>query len=250
MASVTFLGTGGGRYVMLSQARYSGGIWLDLGPQMILDPGPGALVRALEFGKDPSALDAVFVSHRHLDHYNDAEVMIEAMTEGGKTRKGSLVCPENMLEYVSDYHKASTNVVAPRPFDEFVIGGVKVRALPTKDHVDGLGYSFTTREGVVVYAADTDFSERLTREYRGATVLILNVIFPAETEIHPHLNTDKAVEAVKIAQPDVCVITHFGTQMISADPNRQAAIIERKTGVRTIAAQDGQTLDVGDTAKK
>jgi len=217
---------------------------------MILDPGPGALVRALQFAKDPRTLNAVFISHKHLDHYNDSEVMIEAMTDGGKRRRGSLVCPENMLEYLTDYHKASTNVIAPKPFDEFVIGGVKVRALPTKDHVDGLGYSFTTREGVVVYAADTDFSERLAREYRGASVLILNVIFPAEAEIHPHLNTDKAVEVVKIARPDLCVITHFGTQMISADPDRQAAIIERKAGVRTIAARDGQTFDVGGTAKK
>ena len=56
--SITFLGTGGGRFVILSQRRYSGGLWLDFdGTQILLDPGPGALIRALQFHKDVSKLE-------------------------------------------------------------------------------------------------------------------------------------------------------------------------------------------------
>ena len=41
-----------------------------------------ALVRTYQFGFDPRNLDGVFVSHAHTDHYNDAEILIEAMTRG------------------------------------------------------------------------------------------------------------------------------------------------------------------------
>lgn len=228
----------------LSQIRYSGGIWLDFGPRMMLDPGPGALVRALEFGKAPSGLDAVFVSHRHLDHYNDAEIFVEAMSGGAKKKRGLLVCPENVLDYISEYHREFTRIITPKPYEEFSVGGVKVKALPTLDHVGGLGFRFQTKDGVVVYSSDTDCSEELSREYAGASLLILNVIFPSGEAIKPHLNTDKVIEVVKVARPALCVITHFGLQMLNASPEREAKLIEEATGVKTIAVRDGQTVPV------
>ena len=44
---LTFLGSGGGRWVVLRQLKASGGFVLELSDQkMHVDPGPGALVRA------------------------------------------------------------------------------------------------------------------------------------------------------------------------------------------------------------
>ncbi len=53
--------------------------------EMHLDPGPGALVRATSAVPpcDPVKLDALLLSHKHLDHAGDINVMIEAMTTGG-----------------------------------------------------------------------------------------------------------------------------------------------------------------------
>lgn len=242
MDSLTFLGTGGGRFVIMSQRRFSGGIWLDFGSKMVLDPGPGSLVRALQFKKKPSFLEAVIVSHMHLDHYNDAEVMIEAMTSGAKKKRGFLVCPENVLEYLSEYHKNATNVLTPKALEEFSVGDVKVEALPTKGHMDGLGFKFKTDDGVLTYSSDTDYSEEIAKQYAGSDILVLNVIFPAEERIGSHLNTDKAVEVVKTSQPKLCVITHFGMSMLNSNPEKQARLIQEETGIKTIAATDGQTI--------
>ncbi|MBP9967914.1 MAG: MBL fold metallo-hydrolase, partial [Methanobrevibacter sp.] len=81
---ITFLGTGGGRFSAISQRRMTGGFRIDNlnGKNYHVDPGPGALVRTYQFGFDPRNLDGVFVSHAHTDHYNDAEILIEAMTRG------------------------------------------------------------------------------------------------------------------------------------------------------------------------
>ena len=82
---ITFLGTGGGRFSAISQRRMTGGFRIDNlnGKNYHVDPGPGALVRTYQFGFDPRNLDGVFVSHAHTDHYNDAEILIEAMTKDG-----------------------------------------------------------------------------------------------------------------------------------------------------------------------
>ena len=65
-----------------------------------IDPGPGALVRCLSSKPklDPSTLDAILLTHRHLDHSGDVNVMIEAMTEGGLKKRGILFAPEDALE--------------------------------------------------------------------------------------------------------------------------------------------------------
>ena len=93
---VKFLGTAGARFVMIKQLRASGGTWIRAGGvNVLIDPGPGSIVRcaASKPKLDPSSLDAIILTHRHLDHSNDVNVMIEAMTEGGFKKKGSLFLP-------------------------------------------------------------------------------------------------------------------------------------------------------------
>jgi hypothetical protein len=58
------------------------------------------------------------------------------------------------------------------------------------------------------------------------------------------------MKIVEEAKPKLCLITHFGTTMLNANPEKQADIIEKKTGVRTIAAQDGQQIDLKNLSEK
>ncbi len=244
MSSLTFLGTGGGRHVLVSQRRHTGGIWLDFSEKMILDPGPGALVRALQHHKKPHHLAAVFVSHKHLDHYNDAEIMVEAMTDGAKKKRGTLAVNENALEYISAYHRNVVELIVPKAGDEFTIGRTCITALPTHKHDDGLGFRFTAEEGILSYSSDTGYEKGLGGHYKGSDVLILNVIFPRKKSLETHLNTLDAAKIVGEAAPRLAVIQHFGLTMLAAGPENEAAYIEKETGIRTIAAADGMTVDL------
>lgn len=251
MHQITFLGTGGGRFVILTQRRYSGGIWLEFGKhQIILDPGPGALIRALQFKKKPSKLEAIFVSHHHLDHYNDAEVLIEAMTSGMKKKRGFLVTTKETLSYISKYHQEAVKILTPQPGEFFQLGGLKVKALPTFNHANALGFKFFTQKGIVTYTSDTAFSEELLGYYKNSKVLILNTIFPHNKEIATHLNTEKAIKIIQKVKPETAIITHFGMTMLNANPEKEAEVIERETGVKTIAARDGMTFNLDEGRNK
>jgi len=246
--SITFLGTGGGRFVILSQRRYSGGLWLDLNNTKILvDPGPGALIRALQFHKDLSKLDAVFVSHNHLDHYNDSEVVIEGMTRGMKRNRGALVATKETLNYISDYHKNKVDVIVPEINKKFTvankIGNLDVEAVPTYNHI-GFGFKFFTSSGIVTYTADTGCSNELIKNYKKSKILILNVIFPKSKKIEAHLNTKSALKIIKDARPELAIIQHFGIQMLNANPEKEAKYIEKESGIKTIAAKDGMSIDI------
>ena len=113
MDKIKFLGTGGGRFVVNRQIRKSGGIWLSIDDtNLLIDPGPGSLVRLLNSKPklNPRDLDGIIISHRHIDHTNDVNIIIEAMTNGGFDKKGTLFAPKQalfedpvVLDYVKKY---------------------------------------------------------------------------------------------------------------------------------------------------
>ena len=109
--SITFLGTAGARFVVTKKFLVSGGAWFNLGgTEILFDPGPGCLVQATKRKLDPSKLDAIVLSHKHLDHSVDINIMIEAMTEGGWKRRGMVFAPSDafgqgavILPYLQNY---------------------------------------------------------------------------------------------------------------------------------------------------
>ena len=101
MDKIKFLGTAGARFVVSRQIRSSGGIWLTLDDTNILiDPGPGSLIRCLNSKPklNPRDLDGIILTHRHIDHSNDINIMIEAMTNGGVNKKGVVFAPKDAYE--------------------------------------------------------------------------------------------------------------------------------------------------------
>src|SRR3989338_3519977 len=97
---IKFVGPAGALFFTISQTRSSGGVWISFeGTSILIDPGPGSLVRCLQSTPklDPSLLDAIILTHRHIDHCNDINIMIEAMTQGGAKKRGIVFLPADML---------------------------------------------------------------------------------------------------------------------------------------------------------
>jgi len=245
MSSLTFLGTGGGRFVTLSQVRRTAGIWLEAdGRNILIDPGAGTLIYALEAGKDLSTLDAILVSHKHLDHYNDAEVCVEGMTDAMNVKRGTLFVNENVARYLSDYHKAMVDF---RTFDspgKHEVAGIRLETVPTFDHDDNFGFKFRLKDGIITYASDTNYNKELVRYYKGSDILILNVLRLDDSKIIKHLCVGEAAKLIQESRPKTAVLTHFGYLLATTDTDSIARKISKATGVDTIAARDGMLLEL------
>ncbi len=253
---LVFLGTGGGRWTTLTQKLSTGGFRLSWKKEFHIDPGPGALVALRDNGLRATDTDAILVSHCHPDHYNDAEVLIEAMTKGMTKAKGALAASKSVLEGhnelgpgVSSYHRSMVKeVVLMRAGEEFRLYGMSIEALPTK-HSDptAVGLKFHTETGAITYTSDTQYFDGLPEHYEDSRVLILNSIRPRNARIPWHLCTEDVIEIVSRAKPKLAVMQHFGLRMIP-DSKGEAQLVEERSGVRTIAATDGLRLDLEEVA--
>jgi phosphoribosyl 1,2-cyclic phosphodiesterase len=254
--SLKFLGTGGGRFTTIYQARSTGGCLIDAGLRIHIDPGPGALLRYKQEAEDPTMTNAVLVSHAHPDHYTDAEVCVEAMTKGGTVKRGTVVGSKSVIDgtethdaVFSRYHRqAPEELFAVAPGDHFKLGGVSVRATPSK-HTDDttVGFRFTTSDGVIGYLADTALTPDVAAAHKGSRVLVLPATRPRRSRIDWHLCSEDVAELVRQIRPEVALLNHLGLKMVRADPEREAAWISQASGVRTVAAFDGMRVLIGDT---
>ena len=175
MAFIKFIGTAGARFVVMKQLRSSGGVWLSAGKtNLYIDPGPGALVRSLHSRPklDPSTLDGILLSHKHLDHSGDVNVMIEAMTEGGFRKRGILFAPADALEedpvvlrYVRDYVE---KVEILKENTEYRIGEITFSTAGRHHHrVETYGLNFKISSRTISWITDTRFFPELLDHYRG-----------------------------------------------------------------------------------
>ena len=253
MAKITFLGTGGGRFATIYQARATGGIYIEDGKNLHIDPGPGALVRMRSVGIDPLTTDAILVSHCHPDHYLDAEILIEAMTEGGTRKQGILLGSQSVIEgngefgpAISKYHLAKPKVVKiMHPFNKVSIKPFEIAATPSA-HSDtsSVGFRIQTTNGMLSYVSDTQLVEQVIKAHKNCRVLIASVTRPLGQRIPHHLSTEDAGYLIEKVKPELAVITHFGMRVIQENPETQAKWIQDRSGVRTVAARDYMTLEM------
>ena len=251
-----FLGTGGGRFVMISQQRRTAGIRITEGDtQVHVDPGPGALVFSNWAGLSPSKLDGLIVTHCHPDHYSDVEVFVEAMTRGTRAKRGVLAGTKSVLRgadgigpCVSGYHQGLVrDMVELYEGTAFDVGGLSVLATEAK-HSDpfSVGLRISTKNGNIGYTSDTSYFPGLSESYNDLRLLVLCTMWPRDNPIRIHLNTDDALRLIDEAQPKACILTHFGMRMLKAGPEKEAAYLSKKSGIPVIAAVDGLRAVLGE----
>ncbi|WP_297435480.1 MBL fold metallo-hydrolase [Thermococcus sp.] len=250
MIEITFLGSGGGRFITITQFRSTGGFHIRASRNLYVDPGPGALVRSWRYKLDPRRLDAIFVSHRHVDHCNDLEVMIEAMTGGALKRRGTLIASKSVVygdethtPAVSGYHiDVLEGVHTPEPGNKISLGTEELLITPCR-HSDPttIGFRMKTAFGDISYIPDTAYFEDLVRWHDGSRVLIAAITRPRDMGIPYHMSTDDAVEMLKNMRrkPEVLIMNHIGMKMHFANPYKEAKYLETVTGVKTYIAKEG-----------
>ena len=245
-----FLGTAGARFVVTKQLRASGGLWACLeGVNVLVDPGPGCLVRCLNSKPrlDPTRLDALLLSHRHLDHSNDINLMMEAMSEGGFKRRGRVFVPGEALEedpVVLRYVRGYVEEIVPlKAGGRYQLGpGVRFRTPIAHQHgTETYGFVFETPKHTLSYITCTLFFPELAKAYAGCDTLLINTVRLKgdERKDIKHLTLDDARTLIRAIKPRTTLLTHFGMTMIRAKPWELAKKLSEETGVEVIAARDG-----------
>lgn len=250
---IVFLGTGGDPIVVGKQIKASGGIVIHVNDnQFHLDPGPGALTRAFEYGVNLRDTIGVLCSHNHINHCNDINAVIDAMTLSGMDRTGVVVASssvvegdENSLPYLTRHHKSCVEKTFVLEKGSRVgINNIEIKATTTKHNDPScIGFRILTNEFNLGYTSDTGYVRELAEDFKGVDVLVLNVPYHNDNRQEFNLCTHDATRLVDETKPKLAIITHYGIKMIEADILNEARFIQRETKVQTIAAKDGMVIN-------
>lgn len=246
---VLFLGTGGNPEATLSQEPRTSGFVLQVNDLlMYVDPGPGAVVRAREYGLDLGALDVVYISHGHLDHYAGAEPVIEGMCRGMFARRGYLLAPGQLLDddgLISKYHqglslntgyKGGPRVVRLQGRQPVVLKDVVLTPVPAYHGPENYGFVLESNGLSIGYTSDTNYILRyrdaqgeqdaamwgpvmdlqaitgwrqdIKEIYSQVDVLIANVT-THNIWLHRHITTLGLAHLLRGGRVRLCFITHF-----------------------------------------
>lgn len=251
---IKILGTAGARFVVAKQLRASAGIWLSLqGKNIYIDPGPGALVKCLSSRPklNPLKLDAIITSHKHIDHANDINIMIEAMTDSGFNKRGTVfttsdsLFPEPIIfRYVQEYIE---NIQILHEGGTYWIGNMQFTTPIRHRHpVETYGLKFLLPYGTLSFITDTAYFPELLEGYKESDVLVVNVVrFEDNPNIY-HLSFADVRQLAQNIKPKVLILTHFGITMLQKKPRKLAEQLQEEMGIRVIAATDGLTFSLTD----
>ncbi len=252
---IKFLGTAGARYVMARQLRYSAGSYLELeGRKMLMDPGPGTLLRCARVRPqiDVTRLDAVLLSHAHIDHSGDVNAVIDAMTCGGWEKRGRLFAPGEclngknriLLDYISS---APEEVVELSGATAFEVDNLRFFTSVRHRHdVETYGFKFELGGGMLSFVTDTLYFDGLPGTYAGSRWLVINVVRASGYRGRKlkHMSLDEAETLIDAIRPDFAVLTHFGMSIVNEKPPAIARKMSKRLGVDVRAAHDGMVVEL------
>jgi ribonuclease BN (tRNA processing enzyme) len=257
---VTFLGTGS---AMPTGERFQTGLLVESGDRRLLvDCGSGALhgLAATDVGYE--GIDAVLLTHHHLDHVSDLMPLLKARWLAGETGDDGGALPivgppgtPDLVEGLFDVHdymqdRLELDVRAVEP-GSFAVAGVPVEAMETRHSMYCLAYRLSAPGaatgdgdgGDFTYSGDSEAFEGLAAFADGSSVLAHDCSFPDEVDVSNHPTPSQLGDALAGHAFGTVYLTHLYPHTDGKHEEMLASIHERYDGdVRF--ARDGLTVEV------
>ena len=215
---LTVLGSSGGSASRTSPAS---GYLLQSGTTSVwLDAGPGTFM-ALAGHVDPGTLDAVVLSHVHVDHCADIFALYGYMAYGPSGHVPiDVYVPEGLDAHLSGFARAAGGRVFHQVFafhtvgadDHTSVGGLGLTFIEMNHPVPTIGTRAEEDGMVLAYSADTGPGDGLGRLAAGADLLLCEASLqgPAEEREYPyHLTAEEAGRVAGTAGAGHLVVTHI-----------------------------------------
>jgi ribonuclease BN (tRNA processing enzyme) len=238
--------------------RSSSAHWLEAaGGTVLLDLSGPALHRMAEEGCEWWNLDAVWVSHFHLDHVGGVAPFLfgtkYAHETQGRTKPFTIYGPRGTRKLLTRFDEAGDYGIFKQPFPfevrevspraEFeVFEGLSAETFSTPHTSESLAVRLTERGGTsLVYTSDTGFTEALAGFARATNLFLMECSFFRSKPIRTHLELEEAMSLARLSRARRVMLTHLYPEWDGVDI---AAEAKRFWDGETIEARDGLRLEV------
>jgi len=213
--------------------RCSAAYWLETeGGSLLLDMSADAPHRMAQEQLDWTNLDAIWISHFHLDHLGGLAPFLFATRAAPQTqqRRNPLrifggVGLKKIIETVDqadDYRLFKqpfpVEVLEVEPGSEFeILPGLSARTFSTPHTKESLAIRLEDKSAVVVYISDTGYSDELIEFARGTAVLLMECSFFKNKPIKTHLELTEAMQIARTCEPQKLVLSHLYSEWDGID---------------------------------
>lgn len=237
--------------------RTAAGYWLDTdGGRALLDLSADAPHRMAREDLDWVNLDAIWISHFHLDHVGGVAPFLFGTRSAPQTQQrihplriygpAGFIKLLQAIDQSNDYHllkqpfPVELNEVEPGCEFEF-LPGVKAVTFSTPHTRESLAIRLKDKSGsVLVYTSDTGYSDELAEFAGGAGLLLMECSFHKNKPVKTHLELADAMQLARKCGPKMLVLSHLYPEWDGIDLAGEARALWPG---ETIAAFDGLRLE-------
>ena len=238
--------------------RASAAYWLETtSGTILLDISADAPHRMAQESLDWPNLDAIWISHFHLDHMGGLPPFLFGLKWAPQTQNRTkplrLFGPEGLRHLIETIDNSNNyrlfeqrfaiEIVEATPNATFeILPGVTAGTLKTPHTKESLALRLKYEESKpFVYTSDTGFSEDLAPFAQNTRLLLMECSYRRNKSVQKHLELADAMRVAHECAPEKLVLTHLYPEWDNIDLAAEARALWRG---QTIAAYDGLTLEI------
>jgi ribonuclease BN (tRNA processing enzyme) len=253
-----FIVLGSGSSVPHSK-RCSSAYWLETpNGSILLDCSAAAIHRMAQENCDWANLDAVWLSHFHLDHIGGIVPFLfgtKYATEMQDRKKPLKIFGAKGLDKLLKLFDAANTyelfkqpfpveIVEVEPLETFeILPETQATTMKTPHTAESLAIYIKDKDGKsLVFTADTGFTKSLGAFARGVDLFVMECSFVKDKSVEKHLELAEAMFLTSYAKPKKAMLTHFYAEWDAVD--FQSEVTKFSPSCEIIEARDGLRLEI------
>ncbi len=238
--------------------RSSAGFWLETGQSsLLLDCSASAIHRMAQENLDWANLDAIWISHFHLDHVGGVPAFLFGTKHAPETqnRKKPLKIfgAKGLRDLIGKFDAGGDyklleqpfplEIIEVEPLEKFAIAeSIEAVAMDTPHTPESLAIRLECAGKTLVYSADTGFTKTFGAFAEGVDLFVLECSFVKDKPVETHLDLAEAMYLIRYAEPKKAVLTHLYPEWDAFDFDEEVRKFSPPGAV--IEARDGESFEI------